>query len=290
MRKRVFSVREIMKEFLSNGSRSLVTRDTGKGMREALEERLQAEPEEVVAILDFKAVGILDYSCADEIVAKPISGLNAGEYGIRYLIVRGLNSTQRENIKVALERKHLAALFLHKDKSWEILGVLNNYLKETLNKVMREGRITARDLAEAEDLEINTSGTRLANLYKIQLVRRREELLSEGGRQFVYESFAMTDPYRFIADFHVHSKYSRATSRDMQPETLAKWCEIKGIKVLGTGDFTHPTHFAELKAKLEPQANGLLSLVEGDSRTYFVFTAEVSNIYSEGGRSARFTP
>ena len=94
----------------------------------------------------------------------------------------------------------------------------------------------------------------------------------------------MTDPYRFIADFHVHSRYSRATSRDMQPETLAKWCEIKGIKVLGTGDFTHPTHFAELKAKLEPQANGLLSLVEGASRTYFVFTAEVSNIYSEGGR------
>ncbi len=143
MRKRVFSVREIMKEFLSNGSRSLVTRDTGKRMREALEERLQAEPEEVVAILDFKAVGILDYSCADEIVAKLISRLNAGEYGIRYLIVRGLNSTQRENIEVALERKHLAALFLHDDKSWEILGVLNNYLKETLNEVMREGRITA---------------------------------------------------------------------------------------------------------------------------------------------------
>lgn len=191
MRKRVFSVREIMKEFLSNGSRSLVTRDTGKRMREALEERLQAEPEEVVAILDFKAVGILDYSCADEIVAKLISRLNAGEYGIRYLIVRGLNSTQRENIEVALERKHLAALFLHDDKSWEILGVLNNYLKETLNEVMREGRITARDLAEAEDLEINTSSTRLANLYKIQLVRRREELLSEGGRQFVYESLLL---------------------------------------------------------------------------------------------------
>ena len=191
MRKRVFSVREIMKELLSNGSRSLVTRDTGKRMREALEERLQTEAEEVVAILDFKAVGVLDYSCADEIVAKLISRLNGGEYGSRYLVLRGLNPTQRENIEVALERKHLAALFLHEDKSWEILGTLNNYLKETLNEVMREGRITARDLAEAEDLEINTSSTRLANLYKIQLVRRREELLSEGGRQFVYESLLL---------------------------------------------------------------------------------------------------
>jgi len=94
----------------------------------------------------------------------------------------------------------------------------------------------------------------------------------------------MMDAHRFIADFHVHSKYSRATSRDMQPETLARWAEIKGIKVLGTGDFTHPTYFAELKAKLEPRSNGLLALSEGGSRTYFLLTAEVSNIFSDRGR------
>ena len=97
----------------------------------------------------------------------------------------------------------------------------------------------------------------------------------------------MTEAYRFIADFHVHSKYSRATSREMQPETLAKWAEIKGIKVLGTGDFTHPTYFAELKARLEPQSNGLLALTEGGYRIYFVLTAEVSNIFSEGGRTRK---
>lgn len=188
MRKRVYSLREMMKERLSNGSRNLVTRETGRQMRETLEERLQAEPEEAIVLLDFKAVGILDYSCADEIVAKLISRLNAGEYGNRYLLLRGLNATQKENIEVALERKRLAALLLKEDKSWEVLGILNNYLRETLEEVMREGRITARDLAEVEDLEINTSSTRLANLYKLQLVQRREELLSEGGRQFVYES------------------------------------------------------------------------------------------------------
>lgn len=171
-----------------NGSRNLVTRETGKRMREALEERLQKEPSGEVIILDFKGVGILDYSCADEIVAKLISRLNAGEYGERYLLLRGLNPTQKENIEVALERKHLAALFLNEEKKWEVLGILNNYLKETLNEVMTKGRITARDLADTEDLEINTSSTRLANLYKIQLVQRREELLNEGGRQFVYES------------------------------------------------------------------------------------------------------
>ena len=188
MRKRVYSLREVMKDFLMNGSRNLVTRETGKRMREALEERLQTGSSGEVIILDFKGVGILDYSCADEIVAKLISRLNAGEYGERYLLLRGLNPTQRENIEVALERKHLAALFLNEEKKWEVLGILNNYLKETLNEVMTKGRITARDLADTEDLEINTSSTRLANLYKIQLVQRREELLNEGGRQFVYES------------------------------------------------------------------------------------------------------
>jgi hypothetical protein len=177
-----------MKDFLINGSRNLVTRETGKRMREALEERLQTESSGEVIILDFKAVGILDYSCADEIVAKLISRLNAGEYGERYLLLRGLNPTQKENIEVALERKHLAALFLNEEKKWEVLGVLNNYLKETLNEVMTKGTITARDLADTEDLEINTSSTRLANLHKIQLVQRREEVLNEGGRQFVYES------------------------------------------------------------------------------------------------------
>ncbi len=188
LRKRVYSLREIMKDFLVNGSRNLVTRETGKRMREALEERLQVEPSGEVIILDFKGVGILDYSCADEIVAKLISRLNAGEYGERYFLLRGLNPTQRENIEVALERKHLAALFLNEEKKWEVLGVLNNYLKETLSEVMTKERVTARGLADDEDLEINTSSTRLANLYKIQLVQRREEILNEGGRQFVYES------------------------------------------------------------------------------------------------------
>jgi len=188
LRKRVYSLREIMKEFLVNGSRNLVTRETGKRMREALEERLQAESPGEVIILDFKGVGILDYSCADEIVAKLISRLNGNEYGDRYLLLRGLNPTQKENLEVALERKHLAALFLNEEKKWEVLGVLNNYLMETLSEVMAKGRITARDLADEEDLEINTSSTRLANLHKIQLVQRREEVLSEGGRQFVYES------------------------------------------------------------------------------------------------------
>ena len=89
---------------------------------------------------------------------------------------------------------------------------------------------------------------------------------------------------RFIADLHVHSRYSRATSTDMEVETLARWAALKGIKLLGTGDFTHPTYFAELSARLEPAEDGLFRVKKGERSTRFMLTGEVSNIYHQGGK------
>lgn len=86
---------------------------------------------------------------------------------------------------------------------------------------------------------------------------------------------------KFIADFHLHSKYSRATSRDMDLENLAKWAKIKGIKVLGTGDFTHPQWLKKLKEKMEPAEPGLFKLKNSDSETRFILTTEVSCVYSK---------
>ena len=55
---------------------------------------------------------------------------------------------------------------------------------------------------------------------------------------------------KFVADFHIHSKYSRAVSPRMDLENLDKWAKIKGIKVMGTGDFTHPQWFSEIKEEI----------------------------------------
>jgi uncharacterized protein (TIGR00375 family) len=85
---------------------------------------------------------------------------------------------------------------------------------------------------------------------------------------------------RVIADIHLHSKYSRATSREMDVENMARWCKIKGITVVGTGDFTHPVWLRELKAKLKPTARGLYT----HAGVHFMLTVEVSNIYPQGGR------
>ena len=88
---------------------------------------------------------------------------------------------------------------------------------------------------------------------------------------------------QFICDFHLHSKYSRATARDADIENFAKWAKIKGIDVLGTGDFTHPLWLKELQEKLEPAEEGLFKL-KSSNQIRFILTAEISSIYSKAGK------
>ncbi len=92
----------------------------------------------------------------------------------------------------------------------------------------------------------------------------------------------------------MHSRYSRATSRDMTLENLWKWSQLKGITVLGTGDFTHPQWLNEIKEKLDNCGNGLFRLKKKyrlndipascSSEMFFMLTAEISCIYSKNGR------
>jgi uncharacterized protein (TIGR00375 family) len=88
---------------------------------------------------------------------------------------------------------------------------------------------------------------------------------------------------QFIADFHIHSKYSRATSRDMDVAHLAEWAKLKGIKLMGTGDFTHHLWLEELKNNLEDCGNGLFKYQDIN----FILTSEISSIYSKKGKSYR---
>lgn len=88
---------------------------------------------------------------------------------------------------------------------------------------------------------------------------------------------------KFAADLHIHSRYSRATSPRMNLASLSQWARVKGIKVMGTGDFTHPAWFAELQEMLGPEERGLFALKNSKSSTRFLLTAEVSCIYSKNG-------
>ena len=97
----------------------------------------------------------------------------------------------------------------------------------------------------------------------------------------------------YIADLHIHSRYSRATSRDCTPEQLDLWASRKGIGLVGTGDFTHPAWREELAEKLEPAGDGTYVLKEeyrikdqtaGNIPPRFVMTGEISSIYKKEGR------
>ncbi|MBC7346696.1 MAG: UvrD-helicase domain-containing protein [Clostridia bacterium] len=120
----------------------------------------------------------------------------------------------------------------------------------------------------------------------------------------------------FVADLHVHSRYSRATSKDATPEAYGRWAARKGVTLVGTGDFTHPAWREELREKLEPAEEGLYRLKEewwrrteawgeaglggeyspcgepaphlvepdGRPRVRFVVSGEISTIYKKGGR------
>jgi uncharacterized protein (TIGR00375 family) len=105
---------------------------------------------------------------------------------------------------------------------------------------------------------------------------------------------------RFHADLHVHSKYSRATSRDLDLEHLAHWAARKGIAVVATGDFTHPLWRAELKEKLVPAEPGLFRLrtdIEAAvaqtlpplcrAPVRFMLEVEISTIYKKADRTRK---
>lgn len=105
---------------------------------------------------------------------------------------------------------------------------------------------------------------------------------------------------RFVADVHLHSRHARATSRDLNPENLHKWSALKGITVVGTGDFTHPVWLEELEEKLEPAEEGLYQLkapwrapVEAElppscrGEVRFVLSVEISSIYKKNGRTRK---
>ncbi len=181
-----YNLYKLLKEELKNGSSDLVTRPSGQVVRERIERDIVKEKDGEIIALDFSKVGIIDYSCADEIVAKLVSRLLSGEYGDKYIILTGLNENQKENIEVALERKELAVIANMRDGKQVLLGSLNNYLKETLNLIVKKSKITASELSKTMKLEANTSGTRLLNLHKKRLVKRIDENRN-GGRVWIYE-------------------------------------------------------------------------------------------------------
>lgn len=104
---------------------------------------------------------------------------------------------------------------------------------------------------------------------------------------------------QFVADLHLHSKYSRAVSKDMVLPIMAAWASKKGIDILATGDWTHPLWLREIRGQLEEASEGLFKLKAQSEKLktttqnsklkepLFLLSVEVASIYSQGGRLRR---
>ncbi len=106
----------------------------------------------------------------------------------------------------------------------------------------------------------------------------------------------------YFADLHIHSKYSRACSRDCNLVELARWASFKGIRVLATGDFTHPAWRSEIKEILVEAEPGLFRLADpyvpetvvlkggfGPKDVRFILNVEISSIYKRGAPPGKST-
>ncbi|MCL4299743.1 MAG: UvrD-helicase domain-containing protein [Anaerolineae bacterium] len=102
---------------------------------------------------------------------------------------------------------------------------------------------------------------------------------------------------KFVADLHIHSHYSRATSKDLNFEHLSKWAQLKGVHVVGTGDIAHPGWLLEMKEKLEPAEEGLFRLKDEYAKAVqnevfkvchgpvrFMLAGEISSIYKKNDK------
>lgn len=108
---------DVLRETLPTPSRDLVTRGTGAAVRTRIRRRIEEDPAPM-ARLDFAAVGLVDFSCADEVVAKLLREVEAG----RYVILCGLDDAQAEAIDHVLERQDLAVVAICREGGPVVLG------------------------------------------------------------------------------------------------------------------------------------------------------------------------
>ena len=94
---------------------------------------------------------------------------------------------------------------------------------------------------------------------------------------------------RYITDWHIHSEYSRACSRQLELPVIAQWCQRKGINIVATGDWTHPQWFQHIKEHLSEVRQGIYQLNNSTTQqlersTEFMLIQEVSQIYKKGDK------
>jgi hypothetical protein len=173
------------------GGKLMVTRGTGRQVREALGELLEGLPGGGVLYVDTRGVELMDYSFADEALGILVSRVAAGEYGDRHVVLVEEDRELLENIEASLRQRDLAMVRVDEpDTAPKIVGEVPEHLVETLRVIYEVGSITNADLAARLGLNHTACNNRATRLLKLGLIHRSKNTAAPGGRQYSYEGIA----------------------------------------------------------------------------------------------------
>jgi hypothetical protein len=170
------------------GGKLMVTRGTGRKVREALAESLAGLPSGGVLYVDTRGVDLMDYSFADEALGILVSRVAAGEYGERHVVLVEEDREMLENIEASLRQRNLAMIRVDEPGAApRIVGEVPEHLVETLQAIQEVGSITNADLAAKLGLNHTACNNRATRLHKLGLIHRQKNTAGPGGRQYSYE-------------------------------------------------------------------------------------------------------
>ena len=170
------------------GGKLMVTRSTGRAIREALEETLAALPKGGTLYVDTRGVELMDYSFADEALGILASRAASGEYGDRHLVLVEEDRDLLENVEASLRQRSLAMIRVDEiGGEPSIVGEVPDHLVATLQAIYDAGSITNAALAAKLNLNHTACNNRATRLAKLGLIHRRIETAAPGGRQYTYE-------------------------------------------------------------------------------------------------------
>jgi predicted transcriptional regulator len=164
----------------------LLLRDYGRQAFPLLEQELREVPAGHALVLSFEGVRVMDTSFADETVLELALGLSLDRYGERMMLLEQPSPATLDNLEGTIARRRAkVALIIREGSEIRLIGHVEPNLLEAWQLIKERKELTARDLANVLNLEINTASMRLHKLYNARLLARHEEVTSS-GRQHIY--------------------------------------------------------------------------------------------------------
>lgn len=156
---------------------NLVTRPTGVAVRREIEVVLSGLEEPSLTVIDFSQVGLLDFSCADEVVGKLLDGVRRQVIVTdAYVLVRGARDDHLEAIDAVMQRYDLAVIAEGEDGAWRVVGPLDDQMRSVLDAVSRCGRVVKSDLVRQVDQPAALVEASLDGLLARRLVMQDEDV------------------------------------------------------------------------------------------------------------------